>query len=183
MKRNTWDFRGGGRDPVQPGPPLGRRRPPAMLQALTIAALALVGLTVLPVLYADHRPPSPSGNDGLQAPATTRPAASDAGLELAVPADPPRLAVEPPAAAQAPDAGTGIAAPSADRDQAASAPASPARAAPAPATPAAPVAVVPPTSLPAPPLVPLPGEDPGDFADRVQLAKDDANDRLDDLRD
>jgi hypothetical protein len=31
--------------------------------------------------------------------------------------------------------------------------------------------------------VPLPSEDPGDFADRVQLAKDDANDRLDDLRD
>jgi hypothetical protein len=141
VKRNTWGFRGGGREPVQPGPPLGRRRPPAMLQALTIAALALVGLTVPPVLYADHRRPSPSGNDGLRAPATTRPAASDAGLELAVPAD---------------------------RDQAASAPAPPARAAPAPA---------------APPLVPLPGEDPGDFADRVQLAKDAANDRLDDLRD
>jgi hypothetical protein len=113
VNRNTWDFRGGGRDPVQPGPPLGRRRPPAMLQALTIAALALVGLTVLPVLYADHRRPSPSGNDGLQVPATTRPAAADAGLELAVPADPSQLAVEPPAAAPAPGAGT--AAPSADR--------------------------------------------------------------------
>jgi hypothetical protein len=156
VKRDTWDFRGGGREPVQPGPPPERRRPPAMLQALTIAALALVGLTVLPVLYADHRRPSPSGNDGLQAPATTRPAASDAGLELAVPADPSQLAVEPSAAAQAP---------------------------------AAPAVVVPPTSLlppapgAAPPLVPLPGEDPGDFADRVQLAKDAANDRLDDLRD
>jgi translation initiation factor IF-2 len=129
------------------------------------------------VLYADHRRPSPSGNDGLQAPATTRPAASDAGLELAVPADPSQLAVEPPAAAQAPGAGT--AAPSADRDQAASTPASPARAAPQAPAPALP----PPPPGAAPPLVPLPGEDPGDFADRVQLARDAANDRLDDLRD